>query len=85
MAWITVLPVDFVKSRMQSDDPYNPKYKGMWDCILKTYRGEGVRVFFSGMLMITLRAFPVNVAVFVGYEKSLTLLQYLFHKKPEDV
>lgn len=84
MAWVTVMPVDFVKSRMQADDPRNPKYKGMWDCIMKTYRGEGARVFFSGMFMITLRAFPVNVAVFLGYEKSLQLLQYLFPKSGDD-
>lgn len=83
MAWVTVMPVDFVKSRMQADDPYKPKYRGMWDCIAKTYRAEGVRVFFSGTVMITLRAFPVNVVVFVCYEKSLRLLQYLFdnHKR----
>lgn len=81
MAWVTVLPQDFVKSRMQADDPNNPKYNGMWDCIVKSYKAEGARVFFSGMMMITLRAFPVNVAVFICYEKSLELIRYLFHNK----
>lgn len=79
MAWVTVMPVDFVKSRMQSDDPNNPKYKGMWDCIVKSYKADGAKIFFSGTVMVTLRAFPVNVAVFVCYEKSLQLLQLLFH------
>lgn len=78
MAWVSVLPPDFIKSRMQADDPINPKYKGMYDCIVKSYKAEGVRVFFSGALMITLRAFPVNVAVFLCYEKSLELIRYLF-------
>lgn len=78
------MPADFVKSRMQADHPQNPKYRGMLDCMVKTYRGEGVKVFFSGTVMIVLRAFPVNVAVFLVYEKSLNLLQYLARRRRGD-
>eukprot|EP01137_Pigoraptor_chileana_P005102 Opistho-2@47735 len=43
--WLSTYPSDVVKSRMQADSPVNPQYKGLVDCIVKSYKAEGYRVF----------------------------------------
>ena len=32
LSWMSILPLDVCKSRMQADDAANPKYKGLFDC-----------------------------------------------------
>lgn len=39
-------------------------YKGIGDCIAKTYRSEGVHGFFRGMPTTLIRSFPVNAVTF---------------------
>ncbi|CAG8481037.1 7603_t:CDS:2 [Paraglomus occultum] len=43
--------------------PVSEPYKGVTDCIVRSYRAEGIRVFFRGITPTLLRAWPVN-AVF---------------------
>lgn len=69
------LPFDVVKSRMQSDSQINPHYKGVMDCIRKSYKAEGFRVFYRGFWLVTLRAFPTNASILLGYETVSTLLK----------
>ncbi|XP_066979911.1 solute carrier family 25 member 45-like isoform X1 [Macrobrachium rosenbergii] len=75
ISWASILPLDVVKSRIQGDDPNNPKYKNAIDCFVKSYKQEGLRVFGKGFTMMSLRAFPTNAAIFLGYETSLSLLR----------
>lgn len=76
-SWIAVLPMDVVKSRIQADNPNKPTYKGMWDCIYKSFKTDGMQIFFKGFFVTAIRAFPVNVVIFLGYEKTLNLLNKL--------
>ncbi|XP_054264738.1 solute carrier family 25 member 45 isoform X1 [Macrosteles quadrilineatus] len=73
VSWATVVPFDVVKSRIQADSRSNPKYRGMWDCIVKSYRHEGPQVFFRGFWLIILRSIPVNAVIFVSYEFFISL------------
>ena len=66
LSWMAIIPLDVVKSRIQSDDPVNPKYNGMIDTFRKLYKEDGIRVFRRGLLIMSLRAFPVNGATFLG-------------------
>ncbi|XP_068243505.1 solute carrier family 25 member 45 isoform X2 [Palaemon carinicauda] len=75
VSWASILPIDVIKSRIQGDDPNNPKYKNAIDCFVKSYREEGIRVFGKGFTMMCARAFPTNAAIFLGYETSLSLLR----------
>ncbi|XP_064086394.1 solute carrier family 25 member 45-like isoform X2 [Macrobrachium nipponense] len=75
LSWASILPLDVIKSRIQGDDPNNPKYKNAIDCFVKSYKQEGLRVFGKGFTMMSLRAFPTNAAIFLGYETSLSLLK----------
>ncbi|MCL4118387.1 UNVERIFIED_CONTAM: hypothetical protein GTU68_031248 [Idotea baltica] len=33
LSWMTIVPQDVIKSRIQADDPVNPQYKGMWTAL----------------------------------------------------
>ncbi|KAI8813606.1 mitochondrial carrier domain-containing protein [Cladochytrium replicatum] len=65
VAWLVTYPFDVVKTGLQSvQQDFNPQYRGMADCFVKTYRREGIRVFFSGMSATAIRGFPTNAATF---------------------
>ena len=71
LCWLSVLPFDVVKSRMQADDYARPKYRGMFDCMYKSYKADGLSVFSRGGLAMSVRAFPVNAVTFLVYESLL--------------
>ncbi|KAF5292828.1 hypothetical protein FQA39_LY13873 [Lamprigera yunnana] len=76
-SWSPIVPFDVIKTRMQNDSFLNPQYKGSLDCVLQLYKKEGVTVFTRGFLLTILRGFPVNAAIFVGYECCLLMFKKL--------
>jgi len=81
ISWIVIIYLDVVKSRIQADDPLNPKYKGMIDCFKQCYKEGGFRIFGRGMFVMSLRAFPLNGATFLGYEYCLAGCRQLYQKE----
>lgn len=77
-AWSIVLPFDVAKARIQTDDPNNPKYKGVLDCLKQTYKAEGLQALFKGFIANNCWIFTFSAATFVFYEEVLTLMYYLF-------
>ena len=73
ICWLSVLPFDVVKSRMQAEEPERRQFRSMADCFYKSYKADGLSVFFRGAVAMSARAFPVNGVTFVVYE---TLLEY---------
>lgn len=71
--WTFTYPIDCIKSRIQSDSIMNPKYFGTMDCLRKTVQEEGVRTLFNGFFSCLLRAFPVNIGLFLGFEFAIRL------------
>jgi solute carrier family 25 (mitochondrial carnitine/acylcarnitine transporter), member 20/29 len=70
--WVPSYWIDTVKSKMQSDCLDNPKYKNTLDCIVKTYRAQGIRRgFFAGFGSCMVRAAPVNAVTFVAFEWAM--------------
>jgi len=61
-SWILTFPIDVVKTRIQSD--VSGSYKGVVDCIKKTWVNEGSRAFSRGLVSSVIRAFPTNAATF---------------------
>lgn len=76
VAWLPVIPFDVVKTRMQADVRH--EYKGMFDCFKKSLRKEGITGLFRGAELIAIRAFPVNAAIFLGYELTREWLSIWF-------
>ncbi|KAJ9591718.1 hypothetical protein L9F63_001746 [Diploptera punctata] len=71
LSWASIMPLDLIKSRIQADDMANPKFKGIVDCAVKSYKKDGLSVFGRGLTMCCIRSFPVNGATFLGYEICL--------------
>ncbi|KAM3860982.1 solute carrier family 25 member 47-A [Diretmus argenteus] len=80
--WTVGTPMDVIKARLQMDGASEMKrYKGFFHCIAETIRVEGVGVFFRSLGINCLRAFPVNMVVFVTYEVLVGFLR----DKPDSV
>ncbi|XP_030070979.1 solute carrier family 25 member 47 [Microcaecilia unicolor] len=77
LAWTVATPMDVIKSRLQVNGASIPKYRGVIHCITTSVRQEGVKVLFKGLGLNCLRAFPVNMVVFLTYESILTLTKQL--------
>ncbi|KAJ7421963.1 Solute carrier family 25 member 48 [Willisornis vidua] len=75
ISWALCTPMDVVKSRFQADGVYLNQYKGTLDCILQSYQNEGLKVFFRGLTVNTVRGFPTSAALFLGYELSLKAMK----------
>ncbi|XP_017691576.1 PREDICTED: solute carrier family 25 member 48 isoform X1 [Lepidothrix coronata] len=75
ISWGLCTPMDVVKSRLQADGVYLNQYKGTLDCILQSYQNEGLKVFFRGLTVNTVRGFPSSAAMFLGYELSLKAMK----------
>ncbi|KAL0267337.1 UNVERIFIED_CONTAM: hypothetical protein PYX00_009631 [Menopon gallinae] len=58
LSWLSVYPLDVVKSRIQVDG--KKLYKNSFDCFFKTARQEGVVCLFRGLSPTLVRAFPTN-------------------------
>lgn len=74
-AQITQLPMDTVKTRMQSQSDANPIYRSTLDCYRKTYAEGGLGAFYKGLGPVLLRAFPANAMTFFGFEMALAALK----------
>ncbi|NWW66734.1 S2548 protein, partial [Ifrita kowaldi] len=75
VSWAVCTPMDVVKSRLQADGVYFNQYKGTLDCMLQSYQNEGIKVFFRGLMVNTVRGFPSSAAMFLGYELSLKAMK----------
>jgi solute carrier family 25 carnitine/acylcarnitine transporter 20/29 len=69
--WTVIYPVDTIKSRIQADSLANPKFKNGVDCFVKTIKEDGFRQLFKGYNTCILRAFPLNVALVLGFEFAM--------------
>ncbi|KAM6928663.1 solute carrier family 25 member 45-like [Lycodopsis pacificus] len=73
LTWAFATPMDVVKARLQMSGAGGREYTGVLHCMRVSYREEGVRVFFKGLLLNSLRAFPVNAVTFLSYERLMRM------------
>lgn len=74
VTWACATPMDVVKARLQMVGAGGQAYRGVLHCIQESARQEGVRVFFKGLLLNSVRAFPVNAVTFLSYESLMSFL-----------
>jgi solute carrier family 25 carnitine/acylcarnitine transporter 20/29 len=72
--WVTIYPVDTVKSRLQSMEG-NPTVGGI---IKEVYRKGGIKAFFPGFGPAISRAIPANAATFLGLELAHQAMNKVF-------
>ncbi|KAI8330057.1 mitochondrial carrier domain-containing protein [Chlamydoabsidia padenii] len=80
ISWASIYPIDVIKSRLQMQQVsplgttttplivLDQPYISIKDCVVRSYRSEGVGVFFRGLGPTVLRGFPVNAVTFLMYE-----------------
>ncbi|TRY55115.1 hypothetical protein DNTS_034531 [Danionella cerebrum] len=68
VTWACATPMDVVKARLQMSGGGGRVYRGVLNCIAVSVREEGIRVFFKGLLLNSVRAFPVNAVTFLSFE-----------------
>ncbi|KAM4737171.1 solute carrier family 25 member 45 [Anableps anableps] len=73
VTWACATPMDVVKARLQMSGAGGRQYSGVLHCIRVSLKEEGVRVFFKGLLLNSVRAFPVNAITFLTYESLLKI------------
>ncbi|KAL0089339.1 mitochondrial carrier domain-containing protein [Phycomyces blakesleeanus] len=76
--WMTVYPVDIIKSKLQTDgfDKATRKYSSALDCARKIMAVEGFGGFFRGIGVCLLRAAPSNAATFMGFELAMRMFSH---------
>jgi len=68
-AWFVTLPADVVKTRVSMIREHDPRLGNLTLRVVRdTYNEGGVRAFFRGLAAVSVRAFPVNGALFASYE-----------------
>ncbi|XP_061105232.1 solute carrier family 25 member 45 isoform X1 [Conger conger] len=77
ITWACATPMDVVKARLQMSGAGGPVYRGVLHCISVSLQQEGVQVFFKGLLLNSLRAFPVNAVTFMCYEHLMRAMTSL--------
>ncbi|XP_071979590.1 mitochondrial ornithine transporter 1-like [Engystomops pustulosus] len=76
--WLSVYPVDSVKSRIQVLS-VTSSTGGFFISLLHILKTEGILNLYSGLMPTVIRAFPSNAALFLAYEmtkRSLTKWSY---------
>jgi hypothetical protein len=66
--WLTMLPVDYAKTRLQIASRGGADDVGAFRLIARTFRERGVRGLYAGAWPTLLRAFPANAAQFLAWE-----------------
>ena len=76
------LPFDVIKSRVmfQKKDPVTGEYpyKGVLDCIRKTYRNEGFLAFWKGLPAYYVRSAPHAMVILMSVEQITKLYRKAF-------
>lgn len=76
ISWAAIFPLDVLKSRIQADE--DGKYRGLWDCVVKSHREEGARVFFRGFVICSLRGFPTSAVTFLVYSQTMKYFNQMY-------
>lgn len=93
VGWGSTFGMDVVKSRIQASEPFvvnvegkkvNHPFKSTWSTIRNSYRGEGMKVFTTGLGPTLLRAVPVNMVslfffLFLEANRRADLDSFLFY------
>ncbi|GAA5866960.1 hypothetical protein JCM1840_005921 [Sporobolomyces johnsonii] len=76
-------PFDLVKVRLQSQPLDRPlRFNGPLDCMIQTFKGEGLRGLWRGVSMPVGGAMAENATLFVVYNQTQALLRHLFPPLP---
>ncbi|KAI0848824.1 solute carrier family 25 member 45 [Daldinia vernicosa] len=97
VTWVSIFPLDVIKTRVQEqtldttkvpllNSPLSTQRRlGAIEIARAAYKEEGVRVFFRGLTVCSVRAFIVNAVQWAVYEWIMLELGQGRHKKLEPI
>lgn len=69
--WLSIYPIDLVKTKIQSDSLECPRYRGVGDVVRQVYLAEGLKGFTKGILPWVMRTPITSASTFLGYEMTM--------------
>ena len=72
--WLSTYPIDVCKTRIQSDSFDEPRYKGIIDTFVKTYKSEGSKGFTKGLLPCMTRTIFSSGTTLGAYETVMKII-----------
>lgn len=72
--WLSIYPIDVIKSKLQTDSLHNPKYKSILSVAKDIFAHNGIKGFYRGFIPTMLRAAPANGATFAVFEWTMRML-----------
>jgi solute carrier family 25 (mitochondrial carnitine/acylcarnitine transporter), member 20/29 len=72
--WASMYPIDYAKTLIQTDSLTNPQHKSATSVLIKEVKAKGLSVMYTGFPLMVARAFVVNGAGFLCFEKAKSLL-----------
>jgi len=73
LSWIIIMPFDVIKSHIQADVSGTGQ-KTVLSCARQIYARRGIQGFFTGALVVSIRAFPVNAVIFATHRHIMSVL-----------
>lgn len=64
-SWVFGYPIDFIKTKIQSQDLDNKIYKGIIDCLKTNIKEHGKHILLRGLSTVCIRSIPVNSVGFL--------------------
>jgi hypothetical protein len=68
--WLSIMPLDIVKSRLQADVE-RKIYRNIIDCAAKIYQEDGIKTFYRGAGVICVRGFIMNAVMLMVYSEYM--------------
>eukprot|EP01088_Endostelium_zonatum_P002122 TRINITY_DN12569_c0_g1_i1.p1 TRINITY_DN12569_c0_g1~~TRINITY_DN12569_c0_g1_i1.p1 ORF type:complete len:302 (-),score=45.02 TRINITY_DN12569_c0_g1_i1:54-959(-) len=73
-ASVVTYPYQVVRSRLQERPP---KYEGVVDCCVRSWKRGGVKEFYAGLVPNILRTIPQSAIIFVAYEHITQIFTFV--------
>lgn len=80
---VTTYPLDLIRTRLQLAENAGVKYKGIVDCAASTFKTEGVRGLYKGMMPSMLAGVPYVGLQMTFYDQLKNNLGHLFPQRPD--
>jgi solute carrier family 25 citrate transporter 1 len=68
-------PIEYIKTQLQLQDKKNPYYNGIWDCVKKTVKTNGVTGLYTGLSPLFYMSIPKVACRFFAFEEAKKALK----------
>ena len=70
LSWFMAYPLDTFKTVLFAQDYKDRKFRGIIDAAIQTTKTKGIKGVYSGVVITSIRGFPVSGGIFTAYEMT---------------